>query len=166
MTIEKYFFIMTASIPEQPSFRGSCLCGDIQYSIVKLPFYAVYCHCRGCRKFSGSPFSALIGVSAAELILSKGNGPNVGRFKKTPTTHLRFCNSCGSSLYVEKTGDGLIHIRMGTLDFAPHIEINAHIHTNSKADWYTLPKDGIPRYPADPPSDLVSELIRTRLSGL
>ena len=149
-----------------PTFRGSCLCGEVRYSIAGLPIYAVYCHCSECRKFSGSPFSASLGVGVAQLTIDKCDDATIGRFEKTPTTHLRFCSRCGSSIYVEKIDHGLVHIRMGTLDIAPSVEFNAHIHTDSKAAWDTLPEDGLPRFPTSPPANLISELVRRAATGL
>ena len=157
---------MTELSSKHPRFSGSCLCGDVQYSIKGAPVYAVYCYCSECRKFSGSPFSALLGIGALQLSINKGDESTIGRFEKSAKTHLRFCRRCGSSIYVEKIGDGFVHLRMGTLDTSPPIEINAHINTDSKAAWYSIPEDGLVRYTTNPPKELVAEFIRRSADGL
>ena len=37
-------------------FTGSCCCGEIRYSIKDLPLFTHACHCKDCKKSTGSAF--------------------------------------------------------------------------------------------------------------
>jgi len=57
-------------------FEGSCLCGQVQYRLTAEPGEFGYCHCKSCRKASGSAHAAnapveraSFRISAAQLIL-------------------------------------------------------------------------------------------------
>ena len=45
-------------MPYDSRRSGSCLCGGIQFSVTGDPFRIGLCHCKDCRKASGSTFSA------------------------------------------------------------------------------------------------------------
>lgn len=137
--------------------RGSCLCGSIRYVVVGAPLYAGYCHCSECRKFSGSAFSATIGVRLTDLRVDDA-GDYLGTYRKTEMSAMKFCRNCGSSLFVEKTGYGLVHLRMGTLDSDTPMKPQAHVHVSSKAPWYDIPDDGLPKCPEEAPSSLAPDV--------
>ena len=48
-------------------YQGSCLCGDVRYRVDGELSEFGYCHCRSCRKASGSAYGANIGVQRADL---------------------------------------------------------------------------------------------------
>jgi hypothetical protein len=43
--------------------KGGCLCGAVRYTAEADPTSATVCHCRDCRKFTGSAFAALVRVT-------------------------------------------------------------------------------------------------------
>lgn len=128
---------------------GGCLCGGVRYEVSGSPLYAGYCHCSQCRRFSGSAFSAFAGVRAEQLRIAHGE-EHIGTYSKTGGTQLRFCTRCGSSLYALKVDHGLVHLRLGSLDGDIALRPQAHVHVASKAPWYDIPNDGLPRYAAAP----------------
>ena len=50
--------------------KGSCLCGSIRYEIDGELSDFGYCHCKSCRKASGSAYGANIGVVRNDLTLT------------------------------------------------------------------------------------------------
>ena len=40
-------------------FKGSCLCGSIQYEVDRIDSKMGHCHCTMCRKFHGAEFATL-----------------------------------------------------------------------------------------------------------
>lgn len=40
------------------TFRGSCLCGAVKYTVSGDPKNSVLCHCDSCQKVTGSVFMA------------------------------------------------------------------------------------------------------------
>ncbi len=51
---------------------GRCLYGAVEYQVPDALKYAGYCHCSECRRFSGSAFSAFVGISEADPEVLKG----------------------------------------------------------------------------------------------
>lgn len=41
---------------EQKLRTGSCLCGNVKYTLTGDPMAAFLCHCANCKKFTGAPF--------------------------------------------------------------------------------------------------------------
>ena len=136
---------------------GSCLCGRSGYALRALPLYAGYCHCTQCRKFSGAACSAFLGLKAVDFEIVRGDPAQLGCHWKTATTRMRFCQDCGSSLFVEKLQEGLVHVRMGTLDGASPVQPMAHVFVGSKADWFEI-TDGLPQFEASIPYELARQI--------
>ena len=64
-----------------------------------------------------------------------------------------FCTVCGSSLFGHQWPDGdEISVRLGALDDSSTIAPSYHSWVGSKAEWDTLPADGLTRYEEGPPS--------------
>ena len=136
---------------------GSCLCGRNRYVLRASPLYAGYCHCSQCRKFSGAACSAFLGVKAADLDTVAGDAALLGCHWKTATTRMRFCQQCGSSLYVEKLQQGIVHVRMGTLDGPSPLQPMVHVFVGSKADWVEI-TDDLPQFDGSVPYELAQQI--------
>jgi hypothetical protein len=143
------------------SLLGSCLCGTFRYRIDSPAAYSGFCHCSQCRKFSGSAFNALLGVKAADLIWIECDEKQLGCFWKSSTTRMRFCMTCGSSLFVEKLSLRMLHLRMGTLDSEPSLAPQGHAFVGSKACWYNI-ADGLPEFAELPPEMVVATPPQSR----
>ena len=114
---------------------GSCLCGTITYEIRGELSDFGYCHCRSCRKASGSAFGANAGVERTAFRLTSGAG-TLREFESSPGKYRAFCTRCGSPIYAYLAESlGILRIRLGSLDtpFAAHAR--AHTFVSDKADW-------------------------------
>lgn len=121
--------------------EGGCLCGAVRYEVHGPLSPAVYCHCRQCRKASGSSFATNSSVAARDFRFVAGE-ELVGAYESSPGQLRCFCTRCGSPLikrYVEKPD--LLRLRLGSLDDDPGIEVVAHVFTDSKAPWTVLADD-------------------------
>jgi hypothetical protein len=90
---------------------GGCLCGAVRYSVSGDPLHVRRCHCAHCRKESGSTFSVYAHwpVATFEMTGEISSYDNRG-----------FCARCGSRLLdLSNLDDGIIEIRIGSLDEAP-----------------------------------------------
>ncbi len=132
------------------TLKGSCLCHKIQYQILDNLEYSVYCHCSECRKFSGSSFSILGGISSDKLKVTRGE-EYISYYEKTKDSTMVFCKVCGSSLYVIKPNINMIHLRLGTLDMIPSLKPQAHVYVGSKAEWEEI-LDDLPKFKEIPVS--------------
>jgi len=116
-------------------YKGSCLCGSIQYEVKGELSDFGYCHCTSCRKASGSAHGANAGLTRDQFRLVD-NCNHIKEYESSPGKFRAFCSNCGSPIYayLTKTPD-LIRIRLGTLDtpFAKHAK--AHTFVSDKASW-------------------------------
>ena len=120
----------------QTTFRGSCLCGSVQYEITGDPQRFYHCHCSRCRKASGTGHASNLLVKPGAIKWIKGEGlikaykiPEAKRFTRC------FCSVCGSAVprYVKETD--FIVIPAGSLDNDPTIQPQARIFWDSRASW-------------------------------
>ncbi len=126
--------------------HGRCLCGAVEYAVADDFKYMGFCHCSECRKFSGSAFSAMGGVTAASFRVLKGH-ESIAHYNKSKDTVLGFCRACGSSLYAQKPQKGMVHLRLGTLDEAPSVKPQFHSYVGSKVPWHHI-GDDLPQFEA------------------
>lgn len=72
--------------------EGSCLCGEVTYTLESDLLFLYHCHCIECRKFSGSSNATNATVSAADLKIAN---PNSKLTKYALLNGSRyFCSSC------------------------------------------------------------------------
>lgn len=130
----------------QSTFRGSCLCGAVQYEISGDAQRFYHCHCSRCRKASGTGHASNLIIKPGSINWIKGEElikaykvPEAKRFAR------HFCSLCGSSVprYVKETD--FIVIPAGSLDSDPTIHPQARIFWDSRASW-SCGGDGIPVY--------------------
>lgn len=96
---------------------GGCLCGAVRYKISTEPLMVAICHCRHCRRQSGSAFS-VVGVISNDAYHQQGE---TKVFRDTGDTGLavnrHFCGRCGSPIVsVADAFPGVTIVKAGTLD--------------------------------------------------
>jgi len=118
-------------------YKGSCLCGGVQFSVGGFSDKAANCHCSMCRKFHGAAFGTLVEVKklrwlAGEHLLKEFIAPN--------GTIRTFCVECGSSLGFREKGTAFTEIELAIAVFDGDIPvtIDAQIYTAHKANWCEL----------------------------
>jgi hypothetical protein len=127
---------------------GSCLCGKVQIKIPDEFEYMGNCHCSQCRKFTGSDYSSVGGISSEKFKITKGK-EHISIYPKSEETELAFCSHCGSSLYSRKLKSSKYNIRLGILDSTPSHKPSFHIFVGSKAPWHEI-TDGLPQFEGRP----------------
>ena len=117
--------------------KGSCACGKVIYEITDKPLFTQACHCKNCKKSTGSSYvihtmifeDDLIvegNVSSAELPTGSGKGYRA-----------YFCINCGVYLYCKYgVAVGRIAVRTATLDNL--ITPQAHIFIKDKDPWIDI----------------------------
>jgi hypothetical protein len=124
---------------------GSCLCGQVRFRIDEVAGAYVHCHCRSCRKASGSAFAANLPVPVDAFSILQGR-EHIRYFESSPGKRRHFCSQCGSPLYttVDARPD-TVRVRLGTVDTPFSDAPVAHIFTDEKAPWHTI-HDDRPRF--------------------
>jgi len=110
------------------SMTGGCLCGRVRYTITAAPIRSGICHCRNCRRHTGSAFEPFMMFPVASVnvqgeLRTFDLAGDSGRI-----VHRRFCPNCGSGVLNEGEGDpGVMIVLVGTLDdqtvFVPTFEV-------------------------------------------
>jgi hypothetical protein len=121
--------------------NGSCLCGEVRYTVADEFNYAMICHCSQCRRATGSAFKPFGGIERAKLVVSGGTI----RIYGDVMTHDAHCKICGSLLYSIVQEGTMAHVTYGTLVDPPTLQPQMHIHVASKAPWDTI-CDGLPQH--------------------
>ena len=122
---------------------GSCLCGEVRYSATGEAQRFFHCHCKRCRKASGTGHASNLFLKGT---LSWESGEELVEIYKLPEAE-RFCNifckTCGGRLprYVESLG--MVFIPAGSLDVEPDFAPQARIFTGSRTEW-SCDETGLP----------------------
>ena len=126
--------------------HGQCLCGTIKYEVTKIEDQMGHCHCSMCRKFHGAAFATL-GEAKIENFRWVSGENLLKSYEAANETTRKFCENCGSSLiFVPSNDDGkLVEFSLGTLDTDISLRPDAHIYTDSGANWYEV-NDDLPNY--------------------
>ncbi|WP_070964359.1 GFA family protein [Vibrio sonorensis] len=126
-------------------YRGSCLCGSVQFSVTGFDDHAAHCHCSMCRKFHGSAFATIVEVKGLKWICGE---ENLKEYQAPNGTIRTFCQECGSSIGFRVKGADRreIEIAIAAFDDAIPVKPDAHIYTAYKSNWYPV-EDSLPKYP-------------------
>lgn len=119
------------------SLTGSCLCGSVQYRIEGESLVFYHCHCKRCRKSSGTGHASNLRVgpetslhwTRGEDLLKKYRVPDAERFYNL------FCSNCGSPMPRAMPSIGAVIIPAGTLDTEPVMQPQSRIFWDSRAEW-------------------------------
>lgn len=131
------------------TLRGSCLCGDVRFTVSGQARRFYHCHCRRCRKASGAAHVSNLFVKgevrfeAGEELVRRYRVPEAERFTNS------FCSRCGGRVprLIEELG--VVHVPAGCLDDEPPIAPQARIFCGSRAAW-SCAGDGLPTFDAYP----------------
>jgi hypothetical protein len=120
---------------------GGCSCGSVRYRLLSEPLLVHCCHCRNCRRQTGSAFvvNALIETSRVELLRGRPRPVDVARDDGSSQRIWR-CGDCQVAVYSRYGSDALRYVRVGTLDEPDALEPDVHIFTRSKLPWVALPE--------------------------
>ncbi|MDX2168023.1 MAG: GFA family protein [Deltaproteobacteria bacterium] len=132
--------------------RGSCLCGGVSFVVDGEPLMARACHCGRCRRARSAAHATNMLTRADGVRFTRGADllatykvPEARFFSQT------FCRVCGSAMPRIDASRNLAIIPLGAMDDDPGMRPQEHIFVESKAPWFDIPDDGLPRRPEGPP---------------
>lgn len=129
--------------------KGSCLCGQVEFSVEGAIGPFELCHCNRCRKASGSAYVAALVTESHGFKLIKGGdlirSYDAEIINAPPPYTVYFCSVCGSHLPDPNPQGRNVDIPAGLLDDEPSISPDKHIFTDHKASWDQLDKQ-LPKY--------------------
>ena len=117
------------------TLSGSCLCGTVRYTATGDEQRFYHCHCKRCRKASGTGHASnlflqgTLAWTSGEESIRRYQPPDAKRFTNT------FCEVCGSRVprFIESLG--MVFIPAGSLDDEPQMHPEARIFKGSRAAW-------------------------------
>ena len=118
--------------------NGSCLCGDIAWSVDGEFTMLVNCHCSICRKVHGSAYGSFV-ASSAEAFQWVSGQERIQNYLSSQDGSRPFCPRCGSSVAVVL--DKLAYMPAGNLDGEINRSLDSHIFVAHKACWYDVADD-------------------------
>ena len=118
--------------------QGGCLCGAVRYEVRGAPFKSGLCHCRDCKKITGSAYLSYADWRPDRFTTSGRVESYAGR---------SFCPRCGSRVF--SLSDDQVEIFLGTLDetptsIAPQVE-----GWVIRREHWLAPVGGLPQYDRD-----------------
>lgn len=120
---------------------AQCYCGQVRLQFAAPPKGVIHCHCRQCRRLSGSAFTTWVSFAKAAMAIT-GEATS---FQATPNVLRHFCGRCGSHVYtLDARMPDIVGVPAGAIEGelpAP----TAHYFVHHKAAWYTL-ADGLQRF--------------------
>lgn len=132
-----------------PVHQGSCLCERVRYEVTGNLGALVYCHCKRCRKATGSAFIAVAPIAKADFNITQGAAA-LATYRSEAGVCRSFCSHCGSPIIAYRESDpDTLRLRIGTLDTPLPTQVSAHIFVASKAEWHDF-HDDAPQYAERP----------------
>ena len=115
--------------------NGSCLCGQVRFTVRGEPQRFFHCHCTRCRKATGTGHSSNLFVGGT-LTWDAGED-QVRRFKVPEAERFTnaFCTECGARMPREMGATGTVFVPAGSLDCEPGLLPQARIFSGSRAEW-------------------------------
>ena len=125
--------------------QGGCLCGGVRFEVDRAIGPFEFCHCRRCRKVSGSAFMTGLGVRRDEFRFTRGQdliktyeAPLV---ESPPAYRVCFCSKCGSCVPDPNADSDWFEIAAGLLDDDPLLRPDKHIFVELRATWFEITDD-------------------------
>ncbi|EJC6798680.1 GFA family protein [Vibrio parahaemolyticus] len=126
-------------------YKGSCLCGSIQFELEGNVTDIIHCHCSLCRKASGSAYATNGFINAQDLKLTDQDN-TLTFYESSEGRRKYFCKSCGSPIYSSNAqSPERYRLRLGTLDSDISERPISHNFVTSKANWEDLNAE-LPHY--------------------
>ena len=142
-------------MPNQESFQhsggqhsggqrsGGCLCGAVRYLAEGAPLWSAHCHCRSCRRATGSAMATYVGYLRPQV---RQTGAEPASYASSPGVVRRFCGRCGTPVsYEGERWPDQIHLFLCTFDEPESVQPEGHVYTAEQLSWLKL-EDGLPRH--------------------
>ena len=132
----------------EQSYKGSCFCGAVEFTVSGEPVGMGYCHCESCRHWSAGPVNAFTLWKPEAVQVTRGTD-NIGTYNKTPRSYRKWCKTCGGHLFTDHPGMGLIDVYAAVI---PDLAYSPGVHVHYQETVLRI-KDGIPKL-KDVPNEL------------
>jgi hypothetical protein len=122
------------------SYKGSCFCGAVKFTVSGEPSGMGYCHCESCRHWSAGPVNAFTLWSPEAVKITHG-ADNIGTYNKTPQSSRKWCKNCGGHIFTEHPEWGVTDVYAAIL---PQLPFQPGVHVNYQETVLHV-RDGLPK---------------------
>ncbi len=122
------------------TWKGSCFCGAVRFTVAGEPAGMGYCHCESCRSWSAGPVNAFTLWKPDALQVTQG-AERIAAHAKTPRSVRKWCSTCGGHLFTEHPAWGLVDIYAAAI---PEFPFQPGVHVNYQETKLRM-KDGLPK---------------------
>src|SRR5579872_4414841 len=113
-------------------YNGRCLCNAIQFQVSGEPRSVHYCHCRICRRTTGSAFAVLAWFPTRSVVW-RGLAPVERR--SSDIAERAFCGRCGSPLFLKFDDSPEIGLMLGAFDRPDLLVLAYHYGVEARLPW-------------------------------
>ena len=122
------------------TYKGSCFCGAVQFTVTGDPAAMGYCHCKDCRLWSAGPVNAFTLWKPDQLKVTQG-ADKIRTHNKTARSLRKWCASCGGHLFTDHPHWTLVDVYAATI---PSLPFKPGVHVNYESTVLRM-KDGLPK---------------------
>jgi hypothetical protein len=123
------------------TYKGSCFCGAVEFTVTGDPAAMGYCHCKDCRHWSAGPVNGFSLWKPDAVKVTKGE-ENIGTYNKTPNSYRKWCKTCGGHIFTDHPPMGLVDVYASVL---PDLPFKPALHV-FYGDTVLHIKDGVPKW--------------------
>ncbi|TDL25891.1 hypothetical protein BD410DRAFT_783871 [Rickenella mellea] len=121
-------------------FSAACLCNGVNFSVDAQPIVASCCHCKNCKKYTGTAFTTNLVFPAGTLRVTKGE--DLIKLYHDPAQDSgnaldrHFCSNCGSPLF-NLNGDfgKTLAVFCGALEDWDHRAPQIEYYSKDREQW-------------------------------
>ena len=122
------------------TYKGSCFCGTVQFTVTGEPAAMGYCHCKDCRLWSAGPVNAFTLWKPDQLKVTQG-ADKIRIHSKTARSARKWCATCGGHLFTDHPHWTLVDVYAATI---PSLPFKPGVHVNYESTVLRM-KDGLPK---------------------
>ncbi|MFC3193589.1 GFA family protein [Marinicella sediminis] len=129
----------------QAKHQGSCLCGSVKFTVDGELGAGDMCHCQQCRLWTGHVYAS---TEVKRSALHFDSKETLKWFESSGKVRRGFCGACGSPMFfdpMDHQQHDWIGIALGSFTNATGVDIERHIFTAEKGDYYII-ADGAPQH--------------------
>ena len=121
-------------------WQGGCRCDRVRFQVNGAPILTSACHCTGCQRMTGGPYSLSIAVPAERFEVIEGK-PVLGGLQSSELRHFH-CPFCKSWLYTQPAAlEFMVNIRVSALDTRLWVVPFVETWTREKFPWVSTPAE-------------------------
>ncbi len=120
---------------DQISVTGHCMCGEVSIEANLINNEVGVCHCKDCRRWSGSPFMSV--ESYADDVVINGQ-ELVAIYNSSDWAERGFCSKCGSNLFYRLKENQKYFLLAGLFEQEDEFAMDHQIFIDRKPDFYSF----------------------------